>query len=78
MHENVSSWVLSTAIFVWMQSRLLFIGNLIFFVVAIYGIVAVSITTEERWLKILPFALTYSMLKSRKINELCIFFCGME
>lgn len=77
MNDAVSTWVVSSSIFLWMESRLLLVGNLIIISVNLVAISLLVFHIDFEYTAI-SFAMTYAIIISSDFCDFVYFLCGTE
>jgi ABC-type multidrug transport system fused ATPase/permease subunit len=77
LNDQMKSWELTKTLALWIEGRLLLVGNLIFTIVAIAVIIILAIDADFDYSNV-SFALTYAMVIATAFTELVNLFCFVE
>ncbi|KAL4449108.1 hypothetical protein ABPG74_021100 [Tetrahymena malaccensis] len=77
LNDSVNTYLITSAIQIWMSIRLLLISNFLFICVSVTSIVMILGNFDFNYYTI-SMALTYSMLLSTRFSDLIRYFCAIE
>ncbi|KAL4486709.1 hypothetical protein ABPG72_022184 [Tetrahymena utriculariae] len=77
LNDSVNTYLIASAIQIWMSIRLLLISNFLFICVSITSMVMILGNFDFNYYTI-SMALTYSMLLSTRFSDLIRYFCAIE
>ncbi|EAR83355.2 ABC transporter C family protein (macronuclear) [Tetrahymena thermophila SB210] len=77
LNDSVNTYLIASAIQIWMSIRLLLISNFLFICVSVTSMVMIIGNFDFNYYTI-SMALTYSMLLSTRFSDLIRYFCAIE